>query len=60
MKNSDQLLSRLKEVLEIAKKNKNQTFIENIERDIKAIKEGNESPIINEYLTEGEIDIKTK
>lgn len=60
MKNSDQLLSRLKEVLEIAKKNKNQTFIENIERDIKAIEEGNESPIINEYLTEGEIDIKAK
>jgi hypothetical protein len=45
------LLEGLKKVLKIAKANGNKLFIENIERDIKALEAGEESPIIKEYLT---------
>ena len=51
MKDNEQLLEGLKKVLKIAKANGNKLFIENIERDIKALEAGEESPIIKEYLT---------
>ena len=51
MSDDEQLLERLKKVLSIAKANGNKLFINNIERDIKALEAGEESPIIKEYLT---------
>ena len=54
MSDNEQLLERLKKVLRIAKANGNQLFINNIERDIKALEAGEESPIIKEYLTSEE------
>tara|TARA_X000000368_G_C22531207_1_gene493601 strand:- start:158 stop:358 length:201 start_codon:yes stop_codon:yes gene_type:complete len=54
MSDNEQLLERLKKVLSIAKANGNQLFINNIERDIKALEAGEESPIIKEYLTSEE------
>ena len=50
MCDNDQLV-KLRRALEIAKANKNQLFVSNIERDIAALKAGKESPIIKEYLT---------
>lgn len=47
-------LNRLNKVLEVAKRNGNTTFIKNIEREITAVKRGDQSPLINEYLTEEE------
>ena len=47
-------LQRLNKVLEIAKRNGNQLFIENIEREIAAIEQGNNSPLIADYLTDDE------
>ena len=47
-------LNRLNKVLEVAKRNGNTTFIQNIEREITAVKHGEKSPLINEYLTEEE------
>ena len=51
MSDYEQLLEGLKKVLSIAKANGNTLFIDNIERDIKALEAGEESPIIKEYLT---------
>ncbi len=51
MSDYEQLLEQLNKVLVIAKANGNKLFIENIERDIKALEAGEESPIIKEYLT---------
>ena len=52
----DQLaeLKRLHIVLDIAKRNGNQLFIDNIEREIAAVERGESSPLIEEYLTEEE------
>ena len=50
----DEQLAKLRMVLEVAKKNGNQLFIENIKRDIDALERGEDSPIIAEYLTEDE------
>ena len=47
-------LDRLNTVLEVAKRNGNQLFIENIEREIAAIERGDHSPLIADYLTEEE------
>ncbi|WP_230332859.1 hypothetical protein [Synechococcus sp. PH41509] len=47
-------LERLNRVLAVAKKNGNQLFIQNIEREIAAIQRGDCSPLIEEYLTESE------
>jgi hypothetical protein len=47
-------LQRLNKVLEVAKRNGNQLFIENIEREIAAIKRGDDSPLIADYLTDDE------
>ena len=47
-------LQRLNKVLEVAKRNGNQLFIENIERDIAAIERGDNSPLIADYLTDDE------
>ena len=47
-------LQRLNKVLEVAKRNGNQLFIENIEREIAAIEQGNNSPLIADYLTDEE------
>jgi len=54
--NQEQLaeLDRLNTVLEVAKRNGNQLFIENIEREIAAIERGDHSPLIADYLTEEE------
>ena len=51
MSDYEQLLEGLKKVLSIAKANGNKLFIDNIERDIKALEAGEESPIIKKYLT---------
>ena len=52
----DQLaeLKRLQIVLDVAKRNGNQLFIDNIEREIAAVERGECSPLIEEYLTEDE------
>ena len=47
-------LQKLERVLEVARRNGNKLFIDNIERDIAALKQGQPSPIIDEYLTEEE------
>ena len=47
-------LERLNKVLEVAKRNGNQIFIENIECEIAAIKRGENSPLIADYLTDDE------
>ena len=47
-------LNKLRQVLEVARKNGNQLFIENIEREIAALEKGQPSPIIAEYLTQDE------
>ena len=47
-------LERLERVLEVAKRNGNEFFIQNIEREIAAIERGECSPLIEEYLTEEE------
>jgi hypothetical protein len=51
MNDYEQLLEGLKRALTIAKANGNKLFIDNIKRDIKALEAGEESPIIEEYLT---------
>ena len=47
-------LERLRCVLAVAKANKNQLFIQNIERGIAALQRGDCSPLIEEYLTKDE------
>ena len=54
MSDYEQLLEGLKRALSIAKANGNKLFIANIERDIRALEAGKESPIIKEYLTPDE------
>ena len=58
--NEDQLaeFKRLRSVLDVAKRNGNQLFIENIEREIAAVERGECSPLIEEYLTEEERSFK--
>ena len=58
--NEDQLaeLKRLRSVLDVVKRNGNQLFIENIEREIAAVERGECSPLIEEYLTEEERSFK--
>jgi len=52
MKNDQQAeLERLERVLAVAKRNGNQLFIQNIEREIAALQRGDCSPLIEEYLT---------
>ena len=54
--NNDQQaeLERLERVLAVAKRNGNELFIQNIEREISAVQQGEHSPLIEEYLTEEE------
>ena len=47
-------LERLERVLAVAKRNGNELFIQNIEREISAVQRGENSPLIEEYLTEEE------
>ena len=47
-------LERLKRVLEVAKRNGNTLFIDNIEREISAVERGDQSPLITDYLTQDE------
>lgn len=47
-------LERLNKVLDVAQRNGNQLFIANIEREIAALKRGERSPLINDYLTDAE------
>ena len=47
-------LERLERVLAVAKRNGNELFIQNIEREIAAVQRGDNSPPIEEYLTEEE------
>ena len=47
-------LERLERVLAVAKRNGNELFIQNIEREIAAVQRGEGSPLIEEYLTEEE------
>ena len=47
-------LERLERVLAVAKRNGNELFTQNIEREIAAVQRGESSPLIEEYLTEEE------
>ena len=47
-------LERLERVLAVAKRNGNELFVQNIEREISAVQRGENSPLIEEYLTEEE------
>ena len=44
-------LERLERVLALAKRNRNELFVQNIEREISAVQRGEHSPLIEEYLT---------
>ena len=57
MNDHEQLLEGLKRVLNIAKANGNKLFIENIERDIKALEAGEESPFPGEVGQEKTIAV---
>ena len=50
-------LERLRRVLDVAKRNGNQLFIGNIEREITALEQGEPSPIVEDYLTAEERDL---
>ena len=55
MNNEQQVeLERLERVLAVAKRNGNELFIQNIEREISAIQRGEHSPLIEEFLTDEE------
>ena len=47
-------LERLERVLAVAKRNRNELFIQHIEREISAVQRGEHSPLIEEYLKEEE------
>ena len=47
-------LARLNSVLQVAKQKGNQLFVQNIEREIAAVERGDQSPLIDEYLTDDE------
>jgi len=47
-------LDRLRIVLDVARRNGNQLFVANIEREISALERGDCSPIVEEYLTDEE------
>ena len=47
-------LARLNSVLQVAKQKGNQLFVQNIEREIAAVERGDQSPLIDEYLTDEE------
>ena len=47
-------LARLNSVLQVAKQKGNQIFVQNIEREIAAVERGDQSPLIDEYLTDEE------
>ena len=47
-------LERLERVLLVAKRNGNELFIQNIEREISAVQRGEHSPLIEKYLTKQE------
>jgi len=47
-------LERLNKVLVVAQRNGNQLFVANIEREIAALKRGEDSPLIEDYLTDAE------
>ena len=49
---SDDQLEKLKMVLEIAERNGNQLFAENILKEIKAIESGEISPIVKDYAAD--------
>ena len=52
MKNEQQAeLERLERVLAVAKRKGNELFVQNIEREIGAVQRGENSPLIEEYLT---------
>jgi len=51
-------LAKLRLVLDVAKSNGNQLFVENIEREITALEQGQPSPIVEEYLTAEERDLR--
>ena len=44
-------LERLERVLTVAKRNGNELFIQNIEREISTVQQCAHSPLIEEYLT---------
>ena len=47
-------LERLERVLTVAKRNGNELFIQNIEREINAVQRGEHSPLIEQFLTKEE------
>ena len=47
-------LHRLRIVLDVARRNGNELFVANIEREISALERGDCSPIVEEYLTDEE------
>ena len=47
-------LERLNKVLVVAQRNGNQLFVANIEREIAALNRGEDSPLIEDYLTDAE------
>ena len=47
-------LERLNKALVVAQRNGNQLFIANIERELAALKRGEHSPLIKDYLTDAE------
>ena len=49
-------LEKLKRVLEVAQRNGNSFFAENIQKEIAALEAGETSPIVQEYVINAQID----
>ena len=49
-------LVRLKRVLEVAERNGNKFFAENIQKEINALEAGETSPIVQEYVIDAQLD----
>ena len=49
-------LERLRIVLDVARRNGNAFFIENIEKEIAALEAGETSPIVQEYVINEQLD----
>ena len=49
-------LEKLKRVLEVAQRNGNSFFAENIQKEIAALEAGETSPIVQEYVITAQID----
>ena len=53
---AEEQLAKLNKVLEVARRNGNAFFIENIEKEIAALEAGETSPIVQDYVINNQLD----